>query len=253
VLQQLFATMRAQGQLPEAEEAGPLLDPATTLFAGDLAIVGAPTVFEAETILLTIAVDQASTRDVLIVVDDPDRIDLRILSLATDISVDSIKSGRLTETQLHALNTARERIGSQPLELMRTARMRNNMCDIQRWLENHPNGLAVIPSAWPTSLVEAPEQAAGLVRTLKTLARETEATIAIPWWLRAGTNRDAQLDDLSNAGAAEGDTDLVVLVGHDMMGDVDEVSIAKNRHGECRVLWRAGDPIKLLPGPLDVP
>jgi len=247
----LVATLRANGQLPEGEETGPLLDPTTTLLAGDLAIVGAPTISEAEAVLLTIAVDQAATRDVLIVVDDPVRVEFRILSLATGIDVESIEGARLTSKQLAALKIAREKIGSQPLELMHTRRMRNNMLDIQRWLQNHPGGLVVIPAAWPTSLVEEPEQAAALVRNLKLLARETNTAIAIPWWLRAQTNHHAQLDDLANAGAAEEDTDLVMLIRHDTMGDLDEVSIAKNRHGACNVLWRAGDTLKLLPDPLD--
>jgi len=253
VLLQLAKTLRKQAQLP-AQHAGPLLDSNMTLFAGDLAVVAAPRQEETETLLLTIGLDEAVNRDVLFVVEQPEQTELRLLSLATGIELEAIESLRLTDIQLASLRVARDRIGSQPIELMRTARLRNNIVDLKRWLESHHGGLAVIPAAWPTSLLEDSEHAGGFVRMLKAMARETDSSIMIPWWLRARIERDSELRDLQGAGAAEEDTDLVILVHHDAVGDIDEIRIAKNRHGECRVLWPAAERDFIagsLPGPLD--
>src|SRR5690606_19028293 len=125
------------------------------------------------------------------------------------------------------LQAVRERIEAEPIELMNASQVKLHLHDLRRWLENHPNGLAVLPAAWPASLVDE-ANAATFVRDLKTIARETDAAIVLPWWLRHRVERELMLKDLAGTGAAEEDTDMVLLVGHDVGGDIEELRIAKN-------------------------
>lgn len=218
---------------------------------GDLAIVGAATLAEAESLLLSIALEVSTRRDVLVVADDRRRIDSHLLAIAANVRAEAVESNHLTRAERAALLAVRQTIGDRPIDVMTTKMAKDTTGEIRSWLRAHSGGLVVLPAAWPTSLVADSEQAESFIRDLKDLARSTGGTIAIPWWLRARAARNAQLADLSNAGVAEGDSDLVILVGHDVMGDVEDLRIAKNRHGECGVLWSIGDSLKVLPDPID--
>lgn len=83
--------------------------------------------------------------------------------------------------------------GREPIDILETRRMRDTTQDVRRWLEKHPAGLVVLLAAWPLSLIAEPNDAATFVRDMKTLARETESAIAIPWWLRASSTRGSYL------------------------------------------------------------
>jgi hypothetical protein len=225
--------LRDQAQLP-APSRRTLLDPSTTLLAGDLALVGARRDADAELVLSIIALDAAYARDVLLVVQDEWWAQVLLLSIAADISTDvasdAIAGLSITDEQRARVDKAMRIMRSQPLEISGSVRYSGAPDLLERWFEHHPGGLAVLPAAWPASLGGDEEAAAAFVREMKTIARTHDGAILIPWRVgdRHRLDRRPQLHDLAVSGAAEADADLVLLFHSSEYGV--EIFVAKNRH-----------------------
>lgn len=227
---QLDDRLRKQHELP-APSRRTLLDPNTTLLAGDLALVGARRDEDAELVLSVIALDAAYARDVLLVVQDQRWADMLLLSIAADVAVESIAHNDLTADEKSRVEQAMRIIRSQCLEISSSMGHRGETDVLERWLARHPGGLVVLPAAWPASLGRDEQDAAAFVRTMKGIARRHDGAIAIPWRLNEHRRFDQrpQLRDLAVSGAAEDDADLVLLFHSSDHGV--EIRMAKNRHG----------------------
>lgn len=228
--------LRNQLELPPPSRQ-PLLDPSETLLAGDLAVVGARHDEDAEHILLVAALDSAAFREVLLVVQDARWSAAQLLSIASGIATrDLVRTSNLTSHEIERVKDAERTLTELPLELAES-RHKGSAEVVEKWLQAHTGGLAVLPAAWPASLGHDEEGAAEFVRTLKAIARSTEGTIMIPWHVNASRRLDARprLHDLAVSGAAEDDADLVVLFHESDYGV--ELRVAKNRHGAPGYLY----------------
>lgn len=234
--QLLDERFRRQRGLP-APSRQPLLEP-SMLIAGSLGLVGAQRDDDAERLLLVLALDAATDRDVLLVVQDRRWVTIQMVAIASGIAPNDVaRPSNLTADELARLEEARREIASMPIEVSDSIVHNGNTDDVAAWLRDHENGLAVLPAAWPASLGGDEDRAADFVRNMKAIARETAGTVLLPWKLNANRRNDPRpmLRDLAVSGAAEDDSDLVILFYESEYGV--EIKLAKNRHGETGYLF----------------
>lgn len=208
-----------------------LLDPASTLLAGDLALVGAAREDQTEWVLCTIALDCAPRRSVLVVSQDQQWLKAQMVSMMTGISIDKIGAGTLTGEEAERLRDAKRLLDQEPIVFSDSIVHGGQTDVIADWMGTHTGGLVLLPAAWPASLGSDEDEAAAFVREMKAIARGSDGSIVIPWRTNSHRRSDQRpsLRDLAVSGAAEDDADQVLLV-HEWEDGV-EVFLAKNRHG----------------------
>lgn len=237
-----------------AAERAPLLDPATFLFDGDLVVIGAHQQRDVNRLLALLALEQCEYRDVLLLTEREEELTLLLLSVASGLPLSALEDdgASLSSRDRDALDEAKDKLANATLELSLSQDAEANEALLRRWSRSHSGGLVLLTAAWHLSLITDSDAANAFVRRLKELAKETQTTLVLPWWIAPFDSVEAGLSLLHGAGAAQEDTDLVVLMKTDNYGSLDEVRVAKNRHGACEQLWPRGldyeDP-KLLESP----
>lgn len=237
-----------------ASDRAPLLDPATFLFDGDLVVIGAHQQRDVNRLLSLIALEQCEYRDVLLLTEQEQELTLLLLSVASGLPTSAFDDdgASLSSRDRDAFEEAKDKLASATLEIALSQDAEANVTLLRRWARSHSGGLVILMAAWHLSLVTDSDLANAFVRRLKEVAKETSTTIVLPWWIAPFDDIEAGLALLHGAGAAQEDTDLVVLMKNDFYGSLDEVRVAKNRHGACEQLWPRGldyEDQKLLEAP----
>ncbi len=235
-------------------ESQPLLDPANFLFDGDLVVIGAHQQKDVDRLLALIALEQCEVRDVLLLTEREDELTLLLLSVASGLPLSALEDdgASLSSRDRDALEEAKDKLASATLELSLSQDAEANEALLRRWARSHSGGLVLLTAAWHLSLITDCDAANAFVGRLKQVAKETSTTLVLPWWIAPFDSVEAGLTALHGAGAAQEDTDLVVLMKTDRYGSLDEVRVVKNRHGACDQLWPRGldyEDQKLLGAP----
>lgn len=221
-------------------ESPPLLDPANFLFDGDLVVIGAHQQRDVNRLLALLALEQCEVRDVLLLTEQEEALTLLLLSLSTGLPTASFETDDLSSRERDLIDAARQKLAESTLELALSTDAQANENLLRRWARSHAGGLVILTAAWHLSLVTDSDASNAFVRRLKEVAKDTATTIVVPWWIAPFDSLEAGLAALHGAGAAQEDTDLVVLMKTDHYGSLDEVRVAKNRHGACEQLWPRG-------------
>lgn len=221
-------------------EKQPIFDPANFLFDGDLVVIGAQQQKDVNRLLAMLALEQSEYRDVLLLTEQEEEITLLLLSLSTGLPAASFETDDLSPRERDLIDAARQQLADSTLELALSNDAQANENLLRRWSRSHAGGLVILTAAWHLSLVTDSDAANAFVRRLKEVSKETSTTIVVPWWIAPFDSLEAGLTALHGAGAAQEDTDLVVLMKTDRYGSLDEIRVAKNRHGACDQLWPRG-------------
>lgn len=186
----------------------------------------------------------------------------RMLSCVTDVSLEKITKGSLTDTDLRMLNERMKKLASAPIFLDDQAAL--NIFELRakarRLKQKHDIGMIIIDylqlmsGGDGTGNTNREQEISKISRDLKQLAKELQIPIMALSQLnrniesRSSENRTPQLSDLRESGAIEQDADMVMFLYrpeyYDQPGEnvdnanagLTELSIAKHRNGKTGVV-----------------
>lgn len=175
---------------------------------------------------------------------DEDRLMERAVALQAKVSVDELRSGRLSDARRSAVGAAA--VGFRTLDLTVNPLLGHDLDEALAPVREHPPSLVIVdylqlvPPPSPRSLHE--EEAAATVRALKALALECRIACLVvaqtPRHVAARPDPRPRLDDFGVLGSVKQHADVVLCLFREEMynpgGGIEgaaELILAKNRNG----------------------
>lgn len=217
----------------------PLLDPSRIALDGDLVLVGARHLEDAQRVMLTMALEAAHDRELLVIAADAARAKMQAASIVTGFPAESLAS--LTSQQGELLDWSKEIAGDLPIRIVDATMHAGGAGTVWSWLRKHRNGVVILLATWPALLGRDEDDIVTFLCSMKELAREASGAVVVPWGLKVDgrPHQHSRLCDLAMTDAAEEHADVVVLFSE--LEDRVRVTLAKNRHGPTGCLYDSQD------------